>query len=208
MWCGFTDDNLNHTMIYLYSNGKMMIRLSFDYTTDEKCTTSGQYLKYHWIFQGITTRKLVEKVGIVLVTLVLYENDWHFIKHGTALALANALGIDRDRHLDKHTDLVNDLYFSFRLVLASSVSLVSTQASSFTSLLILFPPSLCLCGSPVRFGICKSRCIFEQERTTVEKYRSLPSSAGKWSRVSSAWMSLADIQSFWQTMAYSFMWLW
>ena len=62
-------------MIYHYSNGKMMIRLSFDYTTDEKCTTSGQYLKYHWIFQGITTRKLVEKVGIVLVTLVLYEND-------------------------------------------------------------------------------------------------------------------------------------
>lgn len=62
-------------MIDLYSNGKMMIRLSFDYTTDEKCPTSGQYLKYHWIFQGITTRKLVEKVGIVLATLVLYKND-------------------------------------------------------------------------------------------------------------------------------------
>ena len=120
-----------------------------------------------------------------------------------SFGLANALGIDRGRHLDKHTDLVNDLYFSFRLVLASSVSLVSTQASSFTSLLILFPPSLCLCGSPVRFGICKSRCIFEQEHTTVDKYRSLPSSAGRWSRVSSACMSLADIQSFWQTMAYS-----
>ncbi len=73
-----------------------MIHLTFDYKTDEKCTTPGQYLKYHRTFQGLTTRELAEKVGIVPATLVLYENDRHPIKYKIAVALANALGIDRN----------------------------------------------------------------------------------------------------------------
>ena len=72
-----------------------MIHLTFDYKTDEKCTTPGQYLKYHRTFQGFTTRELAEKVGIVPATLVLYENDRHPIKHSTAVALAN--GGDDDK---------------------------------------------------------------------------------------------------------------
>lgn len=68
-----TDSNLNHTGIYLYSKGKIMIHLTFDYKTDEKCTTPGQYLKYHRTFQGLSTRELAEKVGIVPATLVLYK---------------------------------------------------------------------------------------------------------------------------------------
>ena len=78
-----TDSNLNHTGIYLYSKGKIMIHLTFDYKTDEKCTTPGQYLKYHRTFQGLSTRELAEKVGIVPATLVLYENDRHPIKYST-----------------------------------------------------------------------------------------------------------------------------
>ena len=79
-----------------------MIHLTFDYKTDEKCTTPGQYLKYHRTFQGLTTRELAEKVGIVPATLVMYENDRHPIKYKTAVALANALGIDRNRLLDEY----------------------------------------------------------------------------------------------------------
>ena len=124
---GFTDSNLNHTGIYLYSKGKIMIHLTFDYKTDEKCTTPGQYLKYHRTFQGFTTRELAEKVGIVPATLVLYENDRHPIKHSTAVALANALGIDRNRLLDKYTAFVDYPYSSLLKKVRQELSLTQMQ---------------------------------------------------------------------------------
>lgn len=124
---GVTDSNLNHTGIYLYSKGKIMIHLTFDYKTDEKCTTPGQYLKYHRTFQGFTTRELAEKVGIVPATLVLYENDRHPIKHSTAVALANALGIDRNRLLDKYTAFVDYPYSSLLKKVRQELSLTQMQ---------------------------------------------------------------------------------
>ena len=123
----FTDSNLNHTGIYLYSKGKIMIHLTFDYKTDEKCTTPGQYLKYHRTFQGLSTRELAEKVGIVPATLVLYENDRHPIKHSTAVALANALGIDRNRLLDKYTAFVDYPYSTLLKKVRQELSLTQMQ---------------------------------------------------------------------------------
>ena len=123
----FTDSNLNHTGIYLYSKGKIMIHLTFDYKTDEKCTTPGQYLKYHRTFQGLTTRELAEKVGIVPATLVLYENDRHPIKHDIAVALANTLGIDRNRLLDEYTTFVDYPYSSLLKKVRHELSLTQMQ---------------------------------------------------------------------------------
>lgn len=123
----FTDSNLNHTGIYLYSKGKIMIHLTFDYKTDEKCTTPGQYLKYHRTFQGLSTRELAEKVGIVPATLVLYENDRHPIKYKTAVALANALGIDRNRLLDEYTAFVDYPYSSLLKKVRQDLSLTQIQ---------------------------------------------------------------------------------
>ena len=125
--CRFTDSNLNHTGIYLYSKGKIMIHLTFDYKTDEKCTTPGQYLKYHRTFQGLSTRELAEKVGIVPATLVLYENDRHPIKYSTAVALANVLGIDRNRLLDEYTAFVDYPYFSLLKKVRQDLSLTQIQ---------------------------------------------------------------------------------
>ena len=122
-----TDSNLNHTGIYLYSKGKIMIHLTFDYKTDEKCTTPGQYLKYHRTFQGLSTRELAEKVGIVPATLVLYENDRHPIKYSTAVALANVLGIDRNRLLDKYTAFVDYPYSSLLKKVRQELSLTQMQ---------------------------------------------------------------------------------
>lgn len=127
MVCCITDSNLNHTGIYLYSKGKIMIHLTFDYKTDEKCTTPGQYLKYHRTFQGLTTRELAEKVGIVPATLVLYENDRHPIKYKTAVALANALGIDRNRLLDEYTAFVDYPYSSLLKKVRQDLSLTQIQ---------------------------------------------------------------------------------
>ena len=123
----FTDSNLNHTGIYLYSKGKIMIHLTFDYKTDESCTTPGQYLKYHRTFQGISTRELAEKVGIVPATLVLYENDRHPIKYNTAVALANVLKIDLRKLLDDYTIFVDYPYSSLLERIRQELSLTQMQ---------------------------------------------------------------------------------
>ena len=123
----FTDSNLNHTGIYLYSKGKIMIHLTFDYQSDEGCTTPGQYLRYHRTFQGLTTRELAEKVGVVPATLVLYENDRHPIKHSTAVALANVLGIDRSRLLDEYTVFVDYPYSSLLKKVRRELSFTQMQ---------------------------------------------------------------------------------
>ena len=104
-----------------------MIHLTFDYKNDEKCTTPGQYLKYHRTFQGLTTRELAEKVGIVPATLVQYENDRRSIKHDTAVALANALGIDRNRLLDEYTAFVDYPYSSLLKKVRQELSLTQMQ---------------------------------------------------------------------------------
>lgn len=122
-----TDSNLNHTGIYLYSKGKIMIHLTFDYQSDEGCTTPGQYLRYHRTFQGLTTRELAEKVGVVPATLVLYENDRHPIKHSTAVALANVLGIDRSRLLDEYTVFVDYPYSSLLKKVRRELSFTQMQ---------------------------------------------------------------------------------
>lgn len=125
--CSVTDSNLNHTGIYLYSKGKIMIHLTFDYQSDEGCTTPGQYLRYHRTFQGLTTRELAEKVGVVPATLVLYENDRHPIKHSTAVALANVLGIDRSRLLDEYTVFVDYPYSSLLKKVRRELSFTQMQ---------------------------------------------------------------------------------
>ena len=122
-----TDSNLNHTGIYLYSKGKIMIHLTFDYKSDKDCTTPGQYLKYHRTFQSLTTRELAEKVGIVPATLVLYENDRHPIKYNTAVALANELGIDRNRLLDEYAAFVDCPYSSLLKRVRQELSLTQMQ---------------------------------------------------------------------------------
>lgn len=127
LYDGITDSNLNHTGIYLYSKGKIMIHLTFDYQSDEGCTTPGQYLRYHRTFQGLTTRELAEKVGVVPATLVLYENDRHPIKHSTAVALANVLGIDRSRLLDEYTVFVDYPYSSLLKKVRRELSFTQMQ---------------------------------------------------------------------------------
>ena len=83
-----------------------MIHLTFDYKSDKDCATSGQYLRYHRKLKGMSTKELTEKVGIVPATLVLYENDKRPIQYNAAIALADALGIERNRLLDTYAAFV------------------------------------------------------------------------------------------------------
>ena len=77
--------------------------------------------------QGWTQEELAEKVGIVPATLVLYENDRHPIKHDIAVALANTLGIDRNRLLDEYTTFVDYPYSSLLKKVRQELSLTQMQ---------------------------------------------------------------------------------
>jgi hypothetical protein len=72
-----TKTNLNHTGVYLYAKGKIMIHLSLDYKSDSDCSTPSEYLRYHRTMRGLSTstKELAEKVGIVPATLAIYEKD-------------------------------------------------------------------------------------------------------------------------------------
>jgi len=84
-----------------------MIHLSLDYKTDNECSKPSEYLRYYRTFQGLSTRELAEKIGIVPATLVLYENDKHPIKYNTAVALAKELNIERKKLLDEYTSFLD-----------------------------------------------------------------------------------------------------
>lgn len=104
-----------------------MIHLTFDYKSEQDCTTTGAYLRYHRTFQGLSTRELAEKVGIVPATLVLYENDKNPIKYETAVALADELGIDHARLLDDYASFLDYPYTKLLRKARNALSLTQAQ---------------------------------------------------------------------------------
>lgn len=84
-----------------------MIHLSLDYINSMECSKPSDYLRYHRTFQGLSTKELADKVGIVPATLNLYEKDKHPIKYHTAVALAEALDIDRRELFDAYASFVD-----------------------------------------------------------------------------------------------------
>ena len=70
-------------------------------------------------------------------TLVLYENDRHPIKYSTAVALANVLGIDRNRLLDEYTAFVDYPYFSLLKKVRQDLSLTQIQMAELIGIRLI-----------------------------------------------------------------------
>lgn len=81
--------------------------MRYEYKSDALCLTPGEYLRYHRIFQGLSTRELAERVGIVPATLKQYEWRNAPIKYETALALAEVLNIDYHYLLNSYTAFID-----------------------------------------------------------------------------------------------------
>ena len=93
---------LNHTEVYHFAKGKLILHLRYDFENSDNCDTVGKTLRYYRLHRGYSTRELAEKVGVVPATLTLYENDKHPIKYKTAVLLAEVLGIDRKLLFDEY----------------------------------------------------------------------------------------------------------
>lgn len=101
------DTILNHTDVYHFAKGKLILHLRYDFENSDNCDTVGKILRYYRLHSGYSTRELAERVSVVPATITLYENDKHPIKYKTAVLLAEVLGIDRKLLFDEYTSFVD-----------------------------------------------------------------------------------------------------
>lgn len=108
------DTILNHTDLYEYKHGKILIHLNFCFEGFPTEQTPAAMLKYYRQRKGLTTRQLAESVGIVPATLLMYEREKFPIPYQTAVAFADILEIDRNLLFDEFAQFM-DYPYSDRL---------------------------------------------------------------------------------------------
>lgn len=91
---------LNHTDLYEYKHGKMLMHLKFCFKSIPDEPTPAAMLRYYRQRKGLTTRQLAESVGIVPATLLMYEREQFPIPYQTAVEFADILEIDRNLLFD------------------------------------------------------------------------------------------------------------
>lgn len=58
------DTVLNHTGLYEYRHGKMLMHLRFIFEALSNLSAPGEYMRYYRQLRGLTTRQLAEKLNI------------------------------------------------------------------------------------------------------------------------------------------------
>ena len=104
----------NHTDLYEYKHGKMLMHLKFCFESIPNEPTPATMLRYYRQRKGLTTRQLAESVGIVPATVLKYESKQFPIPYPTAVAFADILGIDSSLLFDEFARFM-DYPFSVKL---------------------------------------------------------------------------------------------
>ena len=105
---------LNHTDLYEYKHGKMLMHLKFCFESIPTDQTPATMLRYYRKRNGLTTRQLAESIGIVPATLLMYEREQFPIPYSTAVAFADILEIDKNLLFDDFAQFM-DYPYSDRL---------------------------------------------------------------------------------------------
>ena len=113
LWCKY-DTILNHTDLYEYKHGKMLMHLHFCFEGVPTEQTPAAMLKYYRQRKCLTTRQLAESVGIAPATVLMYERERFPIPYQTAVAMAEILEIDRNMLFDEFAQFM-DYPYSDRL---------------------------------------------------------------------------------------------
>ena len=108
------DTILNHTDLYEYKHGKMLMHLHFCFEGVPTEQTPAAMLKYYRQRKCLTTRQLAESVGIAPATVLMYERERFPIPYQTAVAMAEILEIDRNMLFDEFAQFM-DYPYSDRL---------------------------------------------------------------------------------------------
>ncbi|HHN8478232.1 helix-turn-helix transcriptional regulator [Clostridioides difficile] len=81
----------NHTSLYQYHQGKLLIHLTVPFEEKPKNKLPGDYLRYYRLRKSLTTRQLAELLGIVPATIIQYEKNLHSISHDIAIPYTEEL---------------------------------------------------------------------------------------------------------------------
>lgn len=71
-----------------------------------KSNQPGEYLRYYWLRNNLTTRQLAEQVGIVPATLLKYEQGLNSIPYDTAVRLSEQMRIYAELLYDSFANFV------------------------------------------------------------------------------------------------------
>ena len=98
-WCE-CDTVLNHTGLYEYRHGRMLMHLRFIFEALSDLNAPGEYMRYYRQLRGLTTRQLAEKLNIVPATVLAYEQGRFPIPYDIAVLLAEELQISESLLFD------------------------------------------------------------------------------------------------------------
>lgn len=104
------NDIFNHTSLYQYHHGKLLLHLSLPFEKRPKGNQPGEYLRYYRLRNNLTTRQLAEQVGIVPATLLKYEQGITPIPYDTAARLSEWLKIDASLLCDSFAAFIASPY--------------------------------------------------------------------------------------------------
>lgn len=104
----------NHTGLYEYKHGKMLMHLKFCFESIPNEPTPAAMLRYYRQRKRLTTRQLAENVGIVPATVLMYERGRFPIPYQIAVAFADILEIDSNLLFDEFARFM-DYPYSNRL---------------------------------------------------------------------------------------------
>ena len=94
------DTVLNHTGLYEYRHGKMLMHLRFTFESLNTLNSPGEYVRYYRQLRGLTTRQLAEKLNIVPATVLAYEQERFPIPYEISIAAAETLHISEELLFD------------------------------------------------------------------------------------------------------------
>lgn len=100
---------LNHTRLYEYKHGKMLIHLKFCLESVTFSQAPTATLRYYRLRKDLSTRQLAEAVGIVLSTVLMYEREQ--IPYQAAVIMADVLEIDKNLLSDDFARFIGAPYF-------------------------------------------------------------------------------------------------
>lgn len=107
---GEYDTILNHTDLYEYKHGKILIHLNFCFEGFPTEQTPAALLRYYKRRNGLTTQQLAESVRIVPATVLMYERGQFPIPYQTAIAMAEILEIDKNLLFDDFAQFMDYPY--------------------------------------------------------------------------------------------------
>lgn len=104
------DTVLNHTGLYEYRHGKMLMHLIFTFESLNVLNSPGECMRYYRQLRGLTTRQLAEKLNIVPATVLGYEQGRFPITYEITVATTKMLQIPESLLFDDYCVFISAPY--------------------------------------------------------------------------------------------------